>query len=225
MSEPLAGLGGAEKRVRAPSLWPTFAFVVAALIAVSIYTNERVLTPQIMADLARRGGGILIPEDQVDQFRWIGRLAYGLLPVLLVARVAVTALVLQMFTMLLAQEIPYRDLFRASMWGFSAVIYGMFIRVLRLDLLGTDLTVAELGVVPDSLAALIMDPGPTVTAGYDALSFLSLHGLFWICIVFTFLRFESRVTPRHALFVPLAGWTTISLAQLGLHTFLAQILR
>jgi hypothetical protein len=50
------------------------------------------------------------------------------------------------------------------------------------------------------------------------LSLLNLHGLLWIGIVFTFLRFERDVTPGRALVVPLAGWTTISLAQLGFHT-------
>ena len=147
-----------------------------------------------------------------------------LLPVFLVARVGVTALVLQLFTILLSAEISYRDLFQASLWGFGAVIYGMFIQTLRLDLLGPDLTVAELTVVPDSLAALIMSPSATVTMGYHALSSVSLHSLLWIGIVFTFLRFECGVTLSNALLVPLAGWTTISLAQLGLNAFTVQIL-
>ena len=209
---------------RASSIWPTFAFMAAVLVAVSLYTSERVLTPQVLANLARRAGGIPISEDQMDEFQWVGRLAYGLLPVFLATRVAVTALVLQMFTMLLAAEIPYRDLFRASLWGFSAVIYGMFIRALRLDLLGGDLTIADLGVVPDSLAALIMNPASTVTTAYSAMSFLSIHSLLWIAIIFAYLRFESGITPRHALLVALASWTTISLTQLGLQAFAAQIL-
>ena len=72
--------------------------------------------------------------------------------------------------------------------------------------------------------ALILNPAPTLTIGYHALSLLNLHGLLWIGIVFTFLRFERDVTPARALLVPLAGWTTISLAQLGFHAFTAQIL-
>ena len=104
------------------------------------------------------------------------------------------------------------------------MIYGMFIRTLRLELLGLDITVSDLGVVPDSLAALLMDPAPTVAVGYDALSFLSIHGVLWIGIVYAYLRFECRVTSRRALVVPLTGGTTISLAQLRLHAFTAQIL-
>ena len=57
--------------------------------------------------------------------------------------------------------------------------------------------------------------------GYNALSLLNLHGLLWIGIIFTYFR---RFTPRRALLVPLAGWATISLAQLGLQAFTAQIL-
>ena len=162
--------------------------------------------------------------DQVDAFQRMEWLSYGFLPVMLAARVAVTALVLQLFTMLLSAEITYRDLYRASLWGFSAVMYGMFIQTVRLDLIGPDITVQEISVVPDSLAALLLNPAPTLTMGYHALSLLNIHGLLWIGIVFTFLRFERDVTPGRALLVPLAGWSTISLAQLGFHAFTAQIL-
>ena len=221
-ADPRSHLG--TDRPRAHSSWPTFVLMAAVWLVLALYTNERVLTPQVLANLAAQGGGMVMPQDRVDDFRRIGRLAYVLLPVFLVARVGVTALVLQLFTILLSAEISYRDLFQASLWGFGAVIYGMFIQTLRLDLLGPDLTVAELTVVPDSLAALIMSPSATVTMGYHALSSVSLHSLLWIGIVFTFLRFECGVTLSNALLVPLAGWTTISLAQLGLNAFTVQIL-
>jgi hypothetical protein len=218
-----AGRRGAD-RLAAGSIWPTFALMTAIWMVLALYTNERVLTPRVLANLATSGGGMAMPADRADDFQLIGRLAYALLPVFLLARVGVTALVLQLFTLLLSVEIAYRDLFQASLWGFGAVIYGMFIRTLRLELLGLDITVSDLGVVPDSLAALLMDPAPTVAVGYDALSFLSIHGVLWIGIVYAYLRFECGVTSRRALVVPLTGWTTISLAQLGLHAFTAQIL-
>jgi hypothetical protein len=211
------------ERLKTQSVWPMLAIMAAIWMALSFYSNERVLTPQVLANLARQSGGMAMTPDQVNTFERMEWLSYGFLPVMLAVRVAVTALVLQLFTMLLSAEITYRDLFRASLWGFSAVIYGMFIQTLRLDLIGPNLTVSEVSVVPDSLAALILNPAPTLTMGYHALSLLNIHGLLWIGIVFTFLRFERGVTPGRALLVPLAGWTTISLAQLGLHAFTAQI--
>ena len=39
-------------------------------------------------------------------------------------------------------------------------MYGMFIQTVRLDLIGPDITVQEISVVPDSLAALILNPRP-----------------------------------------------------------------
>ena len=234
MSEPLPDRPGSDRpgtdppgtdRLGAGSIWPTFAFMAAIWMAVAVYTNERVLTPQVLANLAGHGSGIPVTAAQVDNFQRMEWLSYGFLPVVLGLRIAVTALVLQMFTMLLVAEIHYRDLFRASLWGFSAVIYGFFIQTVRLDLLGPDLTVPELSVVPDSLAALVLNPGPSLSMGYDALSLLNLHGLLWIGIIFTYLRFRSGASPRHALLIPLAGWTTIALVQLGLHAFTGQILR
>jgi hypothetical protein len=159
--------------------------------------------------------------DTLQRMEW---LSYALIPLMLAVRVALTALVLQLFTMLLSEEVPYRNLFRAALWGFGAVLYGMFVQTLGLDLLGSNLTMAELGVVPDSLAALIATPTATVSMGYQALSLLSVHGLLWIGIIFTYFRFECRFTWRRAALVSLAGWTTISLAQLGLQAFTAQIL-
>ena len=223
MSKPLPDRPGTD-RPGAPSIWPTFAFIAATWMAVALYTNQRVLTPQVLANLAGRGSGMVMPDAQMDTFQRMEWLTYGFLPVVLAVRISVTALVLQMFTMLLFADILYRDLYRASLWGFSAVIYGSFIQTLRLDLLGPDLTVSELSVVPDSLAALILSPGSGLSIGYDALSLLNIHSLLWIGIIFAYLRFRAGVTPRHALLVPLAGWTTISLAQLGLQAFAAQIL-
>jgi len=100
----------------------------------------------------------------------------------------------------------------------------MFVQTLRLDLLGPGLTIPELTVIPDSLAALFLDPAPSITMGYSALSLPSIHGLLWIVIIFTYLRFEHCLTSGRALLVPLAGWTTISVAQLGLQAFTIQIL-
>ena len=211
-------------RLRTQSVWPMLAIMSAIWMALSFYSNERVLTPQVLAHLAAQGGGMEMTAGQVDDLQRLEWLSYGLLPVMLAVRVAITALILQLFAMLLSAEIGYRDLFRASLWGFGAVLYGMFIQMVRLDLLGPGITVAELTVVPDSLAALFLNPAPTLSMGYGALSLLSIHGLMWIGIIFTYLRFERRVTPRAALLIPLAGWGTISLAQLGLQAFTVQIL-
>ena len=215
---------GARSLGRTFGVWPTFGFMAAIWMALALYTTERVLTPQVLANLATQSGGMAMAPDQVDALQRMEWLSYGLLPVMLAVRVTITALVLQLFTILLSAEIGYRDLFRASLWGFSAVLYGMFIQMVRLDLLGPGITVAELTVVPDSLAALILDPAPVGTLAYNAMSLLSIHGLMWIGIIFMYLRFERRLTPRTALLVPLASWTTISFAQLGLQAFTVQIL-
>lgn len=212
----------ATTRLGGVSLLWMLVTMTAIWMMITLYSNERVLTPEVLARLAKRGGGMAMTTDQNSDFKRLELLSYGALPVLLTLRVASTALVLQLFSMLLTTEISYRELFRASLWGFSAVLYGMCLHTLRLALLGPDLTMAELSVVPDSLGALISSPSPTMA--YHALSLLNLHGLLWIGIVFAYLRFECRVSKRPALLIPFATWTTISLAQLGLQTFTAQIL-
>jgi hypothetical protein len=212
----------ATTRLGGVSLLRMLVTMTAIWVMITLYSNERVLTPEVIARLAMGGGGMAMTTDQNSRFARLELLAYGALPFLLTLRVGSTALVLHLFSMLLTTEIGYRELFRASLWGFSAVMYGMSVHTLRLALLGPDLTMADLSVVPDSLGALISSPSPTMA--YHALSLLSLHGLLWIGIVFAYFRFECCVSKRAALLVPCATWTTISLAQLGLKTFTAQIL-
>ena len=221
MSQPGPGRR-VTTRLGSASLLSMLGTMTAIWMVITLYSNERVLTPEVLARLTMGGGGMAMTPDQVRDFERLELLSYGALPVLLILRVASTALVLQLFSMLLTTEIGYRELFRGSLWGFNAVLYGMWVHTLRLALLGPDLTVADLGVVPDSLGALISSPSPTMA--YSALSLLSLHGFLWIGIVFGYLRYECHLDRRAALLVPLAGWATISMAQLGLQTFTAQIL-
>jgi len=183
-----------------------------------------VLPPDVLERLTIRAGGAGMATDQLNDLQRLEALTYLLLPVVLALRISVTALVLQLFTTLINAGVPYRHLFRASLWGFTAVLYGVFVQTLRLDLLGADLTMWDLSVVPDSLAALIMSPPHIASIGYAALSLLNLHSLLWIGILFAYFRLERRLTPRTALLIPLCAWAIISCAKFGLQAFTAQIL-
>ena len=66
--------------------------MTAIWMALSFYSNERVLTPQVLATLARQSGGMAMTPDQVDTFQRMEWLSYGFLPVMLATRVALTAL-------------------------------------------------------------------------------------------------------------------------------------
>ena len=52
---------GAPSIGRAYAVWPTFGFMTAIWMALTLYTNERVLTPQVLAHLARQGDGMAMP--------------------------------------------------------------------------------------------------------------------------------------------------------------------
>jgi hypothetical protein len=205
-------------------VWRLLGAMCAIWMGLSLYANKFVLSPQVLEHLTVRAGGMVLTPDQVEDLQHLELLSYGLLPVLLTLRVASTALVLQLITMLSNAEFSYRRLFRASLWGFTVVLYGVFGQTLRLDLLGADLTMWGLSVVPDSLAALIMSPPHAASIGYAALSLLNLHGLLWIGILFAYFRLECRIVPSTALLIPLCAWAIISCAQLGLQAFTAQIL-
>ena len=208
------------------STWRVFVLITVAWLTLALYANERVLPPEVLARIVGGGGGPRITSDQLDLMQHRGRLAYLLLPILLAARVAVTALVLHMFSMLLASTLTYRVLFRASLWGFGAVLYGMFLRTLRLDLLGsTSVTQYDLGVVPDSLAALLLTPDRSMSVLYAALSLASVHDALWIGVVSALLIGFSNVPPRVGITIAAGGWAATAMARFGLQVVTVELVR
>lgn len=196
-----------------------FAVVTMAWLALALYTNERVLPPEVLVRIVGRGGAPQMTSAQLDLMQHRGRLAYLFFPIFLAVRVAVTALVLHMFSMLLAATLPYRILFRASLWGFVAVLYGMFLRTFRIDLLGSaSVTQHDLGVVPDSLAALLLTPDQSMSVLYSALSLVSVHDTLWIGIVSGLLVGFSNVRLRVGLTIAGGAWAATAMARFGLHT-------
>ncbi len=206
-----------------------FLLITLAWLGVTLYTNERVLAPEVMADVVQRTTGVETPVDQLEQLRRQGRWAYPLLPVLLAIRVGVAGLVLQLVAILMAHPLRYVEAFRAGLWGFGAVTYGTFIRMLRLDLLPAgSLTRAELLTVPDSLAVLLpgpgLKPGPATTVLSATLSTLTLHDALWIGIVTACLMRLPGLEGRRAFTIALVAWGITALARVGAQVFMASVL-
>ena len=182
-----------------------------------------------MAGVASRTPGVEMSVAQLDQLRRQRRWVYLLLPVLLVIRIAVVALALQLFSTLMAHQLPCRlpcrEAFRAGLWGFGAVIYGTFVRMLRLDLLPSGaLTREELAVVPDSLAVLILGAGERVMVLSAALGLLSLHDAFWIVVISAYPHAFTGLERRVAIAIAVSGWLTMALARLGAQAFMIVML-
>ncbi len=205
--------------------WRIFLLMNVVWLAFTLYTNERVLAPDVMAGVVERTVGVELSVAQLDQMSRQGRWAYPLLPVLLAIRVGVVALALQLVSMLMAHALPYREAFRAGLWGYGAVAYGAFVRMLRLDLLpaGT-LTRAELTVVPDSLAAVFSGVGAEVTVLSASMSVLSLHDAFWIAIITVYLTTLAGFGRRRALAIALGAWCVTAVARVGAQIFMMGII-
>ena len=83
MNNQLPDHQGSE-RLKTQSVWPTLAIMTAIWMALSFYSNERVLTPQVLANLATQSGGMTMTPDQAIAFERMESLSYGFLPVMLV---------------------------------------------------------------------------------------------------------------------------------------------
>ena len=205
--------------------WQIFILINILWFAISLYTNERVLAPEVMAGLVGHTSGVEIPAAQLDQMRRQGRWAYLILPILLAIRVGVVALTLQLISMLMAHVLPYRLAFRAALGGFVAVAYGTLVRMLRLDLLPPNaLTQEELAVVPDSLAVVFSGAWADVSVLSASLSVLSLHDAFWLVIVTFYLAGLTGFGRRRAFTIALGAWCATALARVGAEVFVTGML-
>ena len=205
--------------------WRVFGLISLLWMAVTLYTNERVLAPEVMAGVVGRTTGVELPVARLDQMRRQGRWAYPLLPVLLAIRVGVAALALQLVAMLMASALPYGVAFRAALWGFAAVVYGTFLRMLRLDLLPLgSLSRAELFVVPDSLAVLFTQSDAGVTILSASLNALTLHDALWIGIVMAYLTMATDLSRRRTFVIALCAWCMTAAARVGGQVFVIGIL-
>ena len=206
--------------------WRVFGLIGLLWMAVTLYTNERVLAPEVMAGVVGRTTGVELPVARLDQMRRQGRWAYPLLPVLLAIRVGVAALALQLVAMLMASALPYGVAFRTALWGFAAVVYGTFLRMLRpstccpRDLFRGPSCL----VVPDSLAVLFTQSDAGVTILSASLNALTLHDALWIGIVMAYLTMATDLSRRRTFVIALCAWCMTAAARVGGQVFVIGIL-
>ena len=70
---PIDSPGGSDREAHGMATWRIFILIACVWLAVSAYTNERVLAPEVMADVASRTPGVEMSVAQLDELRRQGR--------------------------------------------------------------------------------------------------------------------------------------------------------
>jgi len=201
-----------------------FLLVVVVSLALSWVTNEFVLTSAVYHRLFDAQLETTRIDQNLDITRRYALWGYLLLPLVLWVRLAFVALSLQMVALLALIELPFRDLFRATVLAFFALIYGNAIRVLWLLRLGEDqLDAAQLNVVPGSLAHFLLSPQESPSLVYGLTSLLNPWELIWATVLILALRATDRIAGGRAALLVGAVWSMFALLQVGVGAFLTGI--
>ena len=104
------------------SIWVWVGVLTLATVAVAWATNEFVLTADTYRSLlATRLDAARIDETIAAAHRF-AKLSYALAPVSLFLRLGIVTLVLQLFLLLMAVEVPLREIFRTVVVAYPATI-------------------------------------------------------------------------------------------------------
>jgi hypothetical protein len=200
-----------------------FAIVALVTVAVAWFTNEYVLTRAVyhrMLDAKLEASRV---DAQFDFMQQVSMWGYLVAPVFLLLRLAIVAMTAQLF-LLLAEDVPFRVVFRAACWASLAVCAASAARAGYLYLLPTDaITAASMQVVPSSLASLVMYPEDYRSPVYALLNLANVFEAAWCVILYHALRSGGggRVGARPALVATAGTWTLLSMLQWAFSAYLA----
>lgn len=207
-----------------PRTWHLFVALAAVQLALSLFLNHRVLTPElyqsVMADQA--------PSAQIDEFivltqKW-QLWSYVLSPVVLALRVSVVALLVQLVLLLFPVEVPFGRVFRAALIAYSALLIGIAFHTYWLSSLPTsEINAATLELVPGSLATLLPELARERPAFAYLLNVVTLFDIAW-CVFFA-LALEGERSLRFvpALSAVLVVWLMTVACKWGIAAYLGRL--
>ncbi len=199
----------ARPRIRT---WHLFAVMVAASLVMAWVNKELVMTREVYHALL----GTELEGDRIDrQFDMVQQTAkwgYVAIPAVVWLRIALVAMLAQLFLLLAAVEVPIRQVFRAACWAYPALLYGAAVRMFLLARAEpSSLTRESLSFVPGSLTAFFPTLAEPGTATHLLLTQVSLwEGLWCVLLYFALRRVAPRLGAGGALMTVAAVWTLIA---------------
>jgi len=200
-----------------------FALLAAGSIAVTLFTNRMVLTDAAYRALLPDGGA---SPSQVEQTiaamrRWE---SLGLLisPLVLLARVAFHALLVQLAFLLQGTQLRFSLVFRGAIWAAWMTWLGSAMQAIWLaSLPPAALSTEQLGAMPGGLTTLI----PALNAGPDGLVLLfrqiTVFDLGWILVFAVALEGAEKASAGRSLLSVTLVWLVSTLSQWGLMLYLS----
>lgn len=205
--------------------WHLFAALVV-LSGVLMWVNkEFVMTREVYHNLLGEKLDAARIDENFDMLRQSARWGYLALPLLVWVRVALVAMLLQLFFLLFLVEVPVGKVFRAALWAYPALLYGTAVRLFLL--VRTDASAIDqetLSFMPGSLAAFFPGLAEAGTASYSLLSLVSVWELLWCAVLFFALRKGSPRIGKLTAGMAVAGvWTLVAFFQWGIALYITGV--
>jgi hypothetical protein len=134
------------------------------------------------------------------------------------------AFLVQLYALLVLQELKLSRLFRAACWAYPAVLYGMLVRTIVLARVGADsIEIPDLSFVPGSVSALFLDASGYRSWMYNLLNFVNLSEVLWCAVLYMALRYAGQLSGPLRVGLVLAVWSTTTFLQWGTTMLLVTI--
>ena len=192
--------------------WKLFLVLVLLSVAIAWSQQHFVLTRDVFHSLLGERVDAARIDAQFDSMQRHGAWKYLLAPAAVWFRLAMVALLAQLFALLLGTEISFRALFRAAAWALPALLYGEAIRIYAIARMDPSRIDQEtLGFLPGSAAYFLDDRGEGWL--YALLNTISLWQVIWAVAFFLALRATRRAGPLTVSVLVTCVWATGTLFQ------------
>lgn len=205
--------------------WHLFA-VLAVLTAALMWVNQNwVMTRDVYHNLLgeqMEGGRI---DEYFDVLHQSARWGYLAVPLVVAVRAGLVAALLQLFCLFFLVNAPIARLFRAALWAYPALLYGVAVRLFSLARTDpSQITRDALSNMPGSLPQLVPSLAEPGTALYAALSLVSIWEVLWCVALFLALKRVAGVKGRGTRVAAVGGvWTLLALFQWGITVYLTGV--
>jgi hypothetical protein len=205
--------------------WHLFAALVAASAVLMWVNKEFVMTREVYHAILGEQLEARRIDEQFDMLKQSAQWGYVFVPLITWVRLALVALLLQLFLLLFLAEVPLGKLFRAAAWAFPAMLYGMAVRMVMLMRLDpAAITKEQLSRMPGSVADMVPSLSEPGTPLYSLLSLVSFWEALWCGILFYALRKGAPKVSGLVAGAAVAGvWLVIVLFQWGITLYLTGV--
>lgn len=205
------------------SNWHIYVLMILLNIFLAFVMNNYFLSREVIIRLYSQYNDISSINIYLLTMKKYSFLGYALIPIIILIRIVLVALIAQLFFMLRLKEISFNKLFRIVLIGYGIIVFSSFIQLIILFLTPTEtLSLESLAMAPLSLSHLVSTENmDKVYNGF--LNQINVFEILWIITIAVGLKSISGIKSNTASIVAISIWFMIFLFKAGVNLYLSKI--